>query len=297
MSVAGKHFRLLALVAISAIIIACPPSGLLTALQQQEKIHNGAQANYWVDAINGSDSNPGSQSQPFKTITKAVTTAGTNQIIQVLPGTYNAALGESFPITLKSGQSLVGDVPNNGNGPSPTLVVGHATVTGGSFTYATFVGASSSSISGLMFNDSAYTVSMASIVAVNSQMTVTNNTFSSNVYAGVELCGTGPSSVGQNVFNTASYGVYLGETTDALQISSNVFNTSSIPIDMEGLASASSPVISSNLIIGSGQVGIQCTSGSALVTGNTFENSTGYEYGACYAVGTPKFRPRLSGAI
>ena len=37
MNITGKHIRLLALVAISAILVACPPSTLFTDLQQQEK--------------------------------------------------------------------------------------------------------------------------------------------------------------------------------------------------------------------------------------------------------------------
>ena len=64
---------------------------------------------YYVDASSGEDTNPGSASEPWKTITHAVGTAATDVKIRVLPGTYDAALGETFPIQLKAGQILVGD--------------------------------------------------------------------------------------------------------------------------------------------------------------------------------------------
>ena len=58
---------------------------------------------YWVSADTGNDDNSGSESQPWKTITHAVATAGPDMKIRVLPGTYDAALGESFPIVLDEG--------------------------------------------------------------------------------------------------------------------------------------------------------------------------------------------------
>lgn len=65
---------------------------------------------YYVDANTGDDlSGTGSSVNPFKTISKAVSESTTsNTVINVLPGTYNAALGEMFPIILDSSISLVG---------------------------------------------------------------------------------------------------------------------------------------------------------------------------------------------
>ena len=64
-------------------------------------------ATYYVSASTGSDSNPGSQPSPFKRITKALTVATSGDTINVLPGTYDVANGEVFPITMKSGVELV----------------------------------------------------------------------------------------------------------------------------------------------------------------------------------------------
>lgn len=55
----------------------------------------------WIDPVNGSDSNPGTHSQPMQTLTNAVTVAGPGTKILLLPGTYsNATNGETLPITL-----------------------------------------------------------------------------------------------------------------------------------------------------------------------------------------------------
>jgi len=70
-------------------------------------------AELWVDAVNGSDQNDGtSEEQAFKTITYAIGQASPAEkdpaTINVLPGTYDSALGESFPIFLKSYMTIRG---------------------------------------------------------------------------------------------------------------------------------------------------------------------------------------------
>lgn len=56
----------------------------------------------YVDAVNGSDATGnGSAAAPWRTITHANSVATQKALIHVLPGVYDAALGESFPITPK----------------------------------------------------------------------------------------------------------------------------------------------------------------------------------------------------
>ncbi len=70
-----------------------------------------SQASDWyVDAVNGSDANNGQSPQSaWRTITHAVSqlAAGSERIL-IAPGTYSAALGESFPIAPKPGHQLIG---------------------------------------------------------------------------------------------------------------------------------------------------------------------------------------------
>lgn len=62
----------------------------------------------YVDAVNGSNGNDGSYDRPYKTITRAITAAGVGDTIRVRAGTYDAALGESFPIRPGFGVTIVG---------------------------------------------------------------------------------------------------------------------------------------------------------------------------------------------
>lgn len=78
----------------------------------------------YVSATTGSDLFTGTRAKPFKTITVALTSANTGQTVCVLPGTYNAILGEAFPIIVPQGIILTGDVVNYGEGLIPTLISG-----------------------------------------------------------------------------------------------------------------------------------------------------------------------------
>ncbi len=57
----------------------------------------------YVDSISGNDvTNTGTQSAPFRSITKAILAAKAKNIliIAVAPGTYDASIGETFPIVI-----------------------------------------------------------------------------------------------------------------------------------------------------------------------------------------------------
>jgi len=66
--------------------------------------------NYYVNASTGSDSaGHGAQSSPWKTITYALNQiSGSGHTLYMAAGTYNPTLGETFPILVKNGVSLVG---------------------------------------------------------------------------------------------------------------------------------------------------------------------------------------------
>ena len=71
-------------------------------------------SHYYVDAVNGDNSYSGTTSEvsgsngPWKTITWASTQAATSSTIHAAAGTYNTALGESFPINLGSNKNYIG---------------------------------------------------------------------------------------------------------------------------------------------------------------------------------------------
>ena len=65
---------------------------------------------YYVNAATGSDTPAnGTEVSPWKTVTYALSQiSGSGHTLHVAPGTYNIALGETFPILIKNGVSVVG---------------------------------------------------------------------------------------------------------------------------------------------------------------------------------------------
>jgi len=229
-----------------------------------------------VSASVGNDATSNPTCTPFKTITKALSTVGAGALVWVAPGTYDAALGETFPIAIPPGVTLWGDQPNKGLGTVQTVVSGLGAGTEKSTFTSSGTGAA---ITGFKL-DYPYSVATWAITADGSTLLVQANTFT-NHYAGVRAIDTAATSlcptVKLNVFNTGSYGVrnFCEKTT----IDSNTFNTPSLPID----SGSSSPNITSNVINGSGQVGIQIQSGAApTIISNQFTHAGGYTYGAIY---------------
>jgi uncharacterized protein DUF1565 len=69
---------------------------------------------WYVDAVNGSDANPGTAAAPFKRITMGLSVAANEDTVVVAPGTYDAANGEVFPLVVPYGVTLVGDEATKG---------------------------------------------------------------------------------------------------------------------------------------------------------------------------------------
>lgn len=77
-----------------------------------------AASSYYVNAATGNDANPGtSAAAPLKTISRGLLLAINGDAVQVMPGTYNVALGESFPLILGSGVVL-----RSTAGPEQTII-------------------------------------------------------------------------------------------------------------------------------------------------------------------------------
>ncbi|EMN13259.1 LIC10774 family surface protein [Leptospira borgpetersenii] len=71
---------------------------------------------HYVDSISGNDSNAGTKSAPYRTITKAIlaSKADGTKVIYVAPGTYDTSIGETFPISIPDGVNLYGDYDGKG---------------------------------------------------------------------------------------------------------------------------------------------------------------------------------------
>lgn len=104
--------RLLALIVVALAGIACAGCfGLLSF-------------DYFVDAALGDDANPGTEAEPLRTISAALAVAVAGEAIKVAPGVYDTGLGESFPLDLPEGVTLVGDEDAKGEGVAVTHIDG-----------------------------------------------------------------------------------------------------------------------------------------------------------------------------
>lgn len=95
-------------------------------------VQSTSPATLHVNPATGNDSASGSQTAPFKTITRALKQAKSGDRIQLAAGTYSTASGEVFPLTVPGGVTVIGNEANKGSG---ILISG-----GGSFISRTFAG-------------------------------------------------------------------------------------------------------------------------------------------------------------
>ncbi|MCZ6690275.1 MAG: DUF1565 domain-containing protein [Planctomycetota bacterium] len=248
---------------------------------------------YWVDGVSGSDSNSGSFVAPFRTITFALGVAVSGQFIKVLPATYDAALGEIFPLQPALGVQLIGDEANLGAGANPVVISGIGLV-GGTGDDATVVGADGGRIAGFMIGDSTSAVFHFGVYISGVTTTAASNTFMGPTYGGVLLEGAGSSIVENNEFDTVSYGVYVRSCPDAPSVRNNLFRAMAIPIDVVG--TTTNVIIEANTITGNGQSGIQVQHGTPRIENNVFDLASGYTYGGVRTA-FPSAMPILRGNV
>ncbi len=186
----------------------------------------------YVRATTGADTNAGTLASPFKTITKALTIATVGMTVQVMPGTYDAANGETFPITVPAGVSLIGDEAGKGNpgGACQALVAGMG-MFAGLRNWATAIEPTSSSVMsaitpvGIALNDAGVTVRNNTIAGSQigillwdgpGRHIITGNMIVGNWEAGLWIWATyHDSKVENNVIRGNGYGVrFYGTSVD-----------------------------------------------------------------------------------
>src|SRR5258708_36032249 len=112
----SAYTRIPVIILAALALAACP--------FQKEKRHDDP-AVYYVNALAGLNTNSGTQISPFKTISYALSVAKrSGSTVHVLPGAYNVANGEVFPITVPAGVLLIGEETNKGGGSPPASIVG-----------------------------------------------------------------------------------------------------------------------------------------------------------------------------
>lgn len=235
--------------------------------------------NYYVSASTGSNSTGnGTQSSPWKTITYALgQVSGKGHTINVAAGTYNSALGETFPIFMTDGVSLVGagidkSIIDAGSTQTAVKCIGIIdsttrldgfTVTNGTYPGESGIYISAGSALQVSNNkitasggNTAYNLCQGGIYVVNSSPLIIFNTVSGNSGSGIYVSNCSP-TIKNNIITGNSGNSYRG---------------GGLTID----GSSSRPTISFNIIVNNTLEGIRCNNSSTpQIINNTISgNST-----------------------
>jgi parallel beta-helix repeat protein len=246
----------------------------------------------FVDVTNGDDTNDGSKASPWKTLTHALATADENTTINVKPGTYNDTSGETFPIFMKAGQQLIGDVAEKGAGTTPIIIEGEGDYSIDQLDGGAIVGAAGARVAGLQFTSATNPSFYGSVLVDGVDMKIDHNTFT-GIYAGIiSSNGAGP-EVHDNIFNTRTYGVFMDHSagvhvyqnefygptgirmhngTDNL-LENNLVETDTIGFSVQGPGSPGTIQNNTFQHAGGFRFGaIDCSNGSPVIRGNTIKN-------------------------
>lgn len=246
------------------------------------------QYDYYV-ATNGSDSNPGTENLPFRTITHAIQTADTNKTIKVAPGTYDFAGGETFPINPKKDQVLIGDVANRGKGTIETRISGQSSTFWGDYmSMATVYFDKRSGVYGFAIDTTNSANFCYCAIISNGEASIVSNSLEIG-YGGIfYVIGSNVQITGNHINNFA-YGVrdYNYLANDTVNITGNYFADAGVDVS----SGTSNHLIQNNTFV-SMDFGILIQNGQPVITGNIFSNQNGFNYGAiwCQNSGSPKIR-------
>ncbi|MDZ7957656.1 MAG: DUF1565 domain-containing protein [Aulosira sp. DedQUE10] len=196
----------------------------------------------FVNPSSGDDKQGGSESTPLKTITQALQKASANTVITLSPGTYSAETGEVFPLILKPGISIQGDVSNQGKG---VIIQG-----GGEYLSRSLGSQNVSIIAATQVNLTGVTVTNTNhrgygLWIESSNPVVSQNTFAGNTQDGVFVTGNAAPTISQNNFDSnGANGITIAGNSQA-QVKDNVFQQTGFGIN---IAQNAAPTISNNQI-------------------------------------------------
>ncbi|MCX5964977.1 MAG: S-layer homology domain-containing protein [Cyanobacteria bacterium] len=218
----------------------------------------------YVNPSTGNDSASGSQVTPLKTITKATQQATAGSSIRLMPGTYNAATGEVFPLVVPSNVTVVGDESQKGKG---IQITGSGRYLSASFggQNVTFKLESLSTLKGVTIttNESRGTgiwiestnPTVVNCTFVNCQREgifvtgtakpiVTDCVFFQNAAAGISIVREAKGEYRNNVCQNTGYGIAVGDSAAPLLVGNRIFENRSGIV----LSRAARPVLRNNII-------------------------------------------------
>ncbi len=229
-----------------------------------------ATAFFTVNAATGDDTNGNGTTIPYKTITKALSLAIAGDTVTVAPGTYDAALGEAFPITVPAGVHLIGDESNKGNnGTTPTTINGGGTVSGlATFISAAVVPLDNTVVAGFVITGTAPSPAVSAPMGItvgNDNVTIRNNRVVNSGKNGIYFFGGGNScTVSGNVIqsngvsNNGNGISFINGTGPGVRVENNTIRLNAYGVEYDA------PATSGDL--GGGATG---SAGGNTITGNS----------------------------
>jgi hypothetical protein len=229
-------------------------------------------ATIYVNPTTGNDTYSGSRLKPYKSISRALATKKTPMIIQLAPGTYNAASGEIFPIVIPGGVMVVGneatkgkDIIIAGNGNYDSRLFGKQNVTlllqGNGELIGVTVTNNNVKGSAIWIESSNPTLADSTLtecgreavfVCGNAKPVITDNIFVKNANAGVVFTGYGKGEILRNVLGNSALGIAMSDFAAPL-VADNQLSTNQIGMVISGNAR---PVLRQNLMTKNSQGGL-----------------------------------------
>src|SRR5438309_4620843 len=169
----SAYTRIPVIILAALALAACP--GKKNKHHDDDDDERAGPSIFYVNASAGSDMNPGTQTSKFKTITKAMSVATrSGTTVQVDPGLYDVANGETFPITVPAGVLLKGDETTWGGA---TSIDGGGLASGLPSTVAVaLLPGTGSTITGFTITNNASFADRRGVVLRNNSVTLRNNT-------------------------------------------------------------------------------------------------------------------------
>ncbi len=251
----------------------------------------------YVNPVQGNDSNTGSRSSPFKSLTRALKANKKPLIIQLTSGTYRTANGEVFPIVIPTGVTVVGNEANKGAGivisgsgqyQSPSfglqsitlLLQGNASLLGVTVTNPVSKGTGvwiESAVTNVANNTLINCGREGIFVTGNAKPAIQDNVFRQNAASGLMMARHSKGEVMRNAFHQNSLGIAISDFAAPL-IADNTISSNRSAI---ALSRNARPVLRHNLITKNTQGGM-LVNGEAIpdlgnnqdAAGNIFGNNS-----------------------
>ena len=196
----------------------------------------------YVNPVQGNDSNAGSRSSPFKSLTRALQLRKTPVVIQLTSGSYRAANGEVFPIIIPAGVTVVGNEANKGTG---IVITGSGEYQSPSFgsQNVTLLLQGNASILGVTVTNPASRGTGIWIESADAN--VANNTFINCGREGIFVTGTAKPAILDNLFRqNAASGLMMARHSKG-EVLRNAFHQNALGIAISDFAA---PLIADNTI-------------------------------------------------